>query len=139
MVKSGLYNCLFGWGTDKISTTPTVHRQLSSKPIIYKTFRLSFFLSDKPSKWIWDFHIDHISIISENSGEVKEYRITPIRHNPICQTLFLGYPDKPDMPDIQQIRFDNMSNIPDQIGLIWTISIQDDGLIPSQNRLRRLI
>jgi hypothetical protein len=43
------------------------------------------------------------------------------------------------MPDIQQIRFDDMSNISDQIGLIWTISIQDDGLIPSQNRLRRLI
>jgi hypothetical protein len=45
----------------------------------------------------------------------------------------------PDSPDIQEIRFDDMSNISDQVGLIWTISIQDDGLIPSQNRLRRLI
>ena len=90
MVKSGLYNCLFGWGTDKISTTSTVHRPLSSKPIIYKTFRLTFFPSDKPSKWIWDFHVNHLSIISENSGEVKEYRITPIRHNPIYKTLFLA-------------------------------------------------
>jgi hypothetical protein len=43
------------------------------------------------------------------------------------------------MPDIQEIRFGSMSNISDQIGLIWTISIQDDGLIPSQNRLRRLL
>ena len=29
-----------------------------------------------------------------------------------------------------------MSNNP---GLVWTIWIQDDGLIPSQNRLRRLL
>jgi hypothetical protein len=90
MVKPSLYNGLFCGGTDKISTTPTIHRPLSSKPIIYKTFRPTFFPSHKPSKWIWDFHINHISIISENSGEVKEYRITPIRHNLIYKTLFLA-------------------------------------------------
>lgn len=84
MIKSGHGDCLFCGGTDKISTTPTVHRPFSSKPIIYKTFRLTFFPSDKPSKWIWDFHVHHISIISENSGEVKECPTTPIRHNPIC-------------------------------------------------------
>jgi hypothetical protein len=84
-------------------------------------------------------YITHTTSISNFSGEVKDYRITPIRHNPIYQTLFLGYPDMPDSPDIQEIRFDTMSNISDQIGLIWTISIQDDGLIPSQNRLRRLL
>jgi hypothetical protein len=90
MIKPSHSDCLFGGGTDKISTTSTVHRPFSSKPIIDKTFRLTFFPSDKPSKGIWDFHVNHVSIISENSGEVKEYPITPIRHNPICQTLFLG-------------------------------------------------
>jgi hypothetical protein len=48
------------------------------------------------------------------------------------------------MPDIQEIRFGSMSNISDQCasaseGLIWTISIQDDGLIPSQIGFGRLV
>jgi len=89
MVKPSPSNCFFGGGTDKISTTATVHRPLTSKPIVYKTFRLTVFPSHKTGKWIWDFHVYHTSIISENSGEVKENRITPIRDNTLYKTLSL--------------------------------------------------
>ena len=91
MVKPGLYNCFFGGGTNQFTTTSTVHRPFSSKPIIYKTIRLTFFPSHKVSKWIWDFHVYHTSIISENSGEVNKNRITPITHNTLYKTLSLGY------------------------------------------------
>jgi hypothetical protein len=43
----------------------------------------------------------HTSIISKFSGEVKKNPTTPIRHNPIYQTLFLGYPDMPDIQDMK--------------------------------------
>jgi hypothetical protein len=89
MVKPSPSNCLFGGGTDKISTTPTVHRPLTRKPIVYKTFRLTIFYSHKTGKWIWDFHVYHTSIISENSGEVNKNLITPIRHNTLYKTLSL--------------------------------------------------
>jgi len=56
-------------------------------------------------------YIAHVSIISDFAGEVKKSLITPITNNPIYQTLFLGYPDMPESPDI---RFDTMSNISDQ-------------------------
>ena len=46
-------------------------------------------------------NIAHVSIISDFAGEVKKSLITPITNNPIYQTLFLGYPDMPDSPDMK--------------------------------------
>ena len=55
-------------------------------------------------------NIAHTSSISNFAGEVNKNRITPIRHNPICQTLFLGYARYPGYKGLNlcaTIWFDN--------------------------------
>jgi hypothetical protein len=49
-------------------------------------------------------YITHTTSISNFSGEVKEYPITPIRHNTLYKTLSLGYPDIPDSPDMPDMK-----------------------------------
>ena len=78
----------------------------------------------------------HKTIISNFAGEVKKSLITTIRHNTLYKTLSLGYPDMPDIPDMKVWTYTLYAGLINQICLIW---IQDDGLIPSQNRLRRLV